>query len=107
MGQYPSDIVLKEIKNFDIAQRDIDELIDLIENEWEFSECGFNYKRKYDGFRTLELHTFGWSGNEDIILALKQNFGFWSCFWRKSEAGGHYYFRVKDIRKDMEGYKNG
>ena len=41
----------------------------------------------------LELHTGGWSGNEDIITELGTTW-FWLLFWQKSTRGGHYSFEI-------------
>jgi hypothetical protein len=99
MGHYPSEIVLERIKKFDIFEEDIEKLIELIENEWEFADCGyFTYKGKYRNHRLLKLSTGGWSGNEEIIDALKSNFAFWSAYWWKEERGGHYWFKIKSLR---------
>ena len=43
----------------------------------------------------LEIHTFGWSGNEDIIHVLK-NTVLWTLKHRATQTGGHYYFRLND-----------
>ena len=53
---------------------------------------GFVRRRPYSGKITIELHTGGWSGNEDLIRALQKSY-FWS-FWRISKVGGHYYFKI-------------
>jgi len=99
MGHYPSEVVLKEMREFDVFKRDIDELIELIRNEWEFADCGyFTYKRKYRGIRLLKISTGGWSGNEEIIDALRSNFIFWSSLWYTHRTGGHYSFRIHDMR---------
>ena len=42
----------------------------------------------------LELHTIGWSANEEIIKALQCNKLFWFMWWQKTERGGHYYFEI-------------
>lgn len=39
----------------------------------------------------FELHTGGWSGNEQIIEAMKIN-PFWEKYLVKEKRGGHYYF---------------
>ena len=41
------------------------------------------------------MSTGGWSGNEQIIAAMKQNLIYWSFSWFKSQRGGHYTFLVK------------
>lgn len=100
MGHYPSEIVLKAIQEWDIFKQGVDGLLELIENEWEYAEDGgFKRYKNNEGMDVLELHTYGWSGNEDILMALKQNFFFWSAFWWKSERGGHYWFEMKEIPK--------
>lgn len=64
---------------------------------WHMQEWGFRLGKKYRGKRKLELHTGGWSGNEDIIGAILSNislthFEMIYTMWR---AGGHYYFEIK------------
>ena len=100
MGHYPSDIVLERIKNFDIFEEDIEKLLELIENEWEYADVGYFKQYVEEGKNILELHTGGWSGNEEILEALRENFAFWSAYWWKTERGGHYWFELKDLRKN-------
>ena len=45
----------------------------------------------------LTLHTGGWSGNEDIIFALKTSL-FWFFHWQMSRRGGHYWFHLPPKR---------
>lgn len=57
---------------------------------------GFKLGRKYRGKRKLELHTGGWSGNEEIIAAIKSNimlthFKMRYVMWK---VGGHHYFEI-------------
>jgi hypothetical protein len=90
MGDYPTDEELKEIE----TEKNIERLIDLVCTLWWHGE---DYAIWKEGrFRwSLELHTVGWSGNEDIIIALQKNV-FWMLFWEKTERGGHYYFKGKN-----------
>lgn len=83
---YPTDLCLMQIESYDLTERGVEPLLKLLESVWHFGDWGF----KRDGDK-LELHTGGWSGNEDIIYSLKKNF-FWAFFWESSRRGGHYYF---------------
>jgi len=63
---------------------------------WYMSDWGFKLGKKYKGKHKLELHTGGWSGNENTIEAIKSNmwlthFQMRYVMWR---AGGHYYFEL-------------
>lgn len=91
-NEYPTEKELKEITNWDITKQDIRLLLEYIEDIWWCPDFGFKLSGKR--ILNLELNTGGWSGNEDIIIALKKNFLFWSMFWEKSIKGGHYYFRI-------------
>jgi len=96
---YPDEQVLKIIREWDIFKEDIEKFLELIQSEWKYADMG-GFKRKKN---IVELHTFGWSGNEDIIHALESNFGFWSAFWWKTERGGHYWFEIRELKKATNG----
>lgn len=90
---YPDEASLKEIKEWDILKQGVQGLLDLVEEntyiaDWSFSVTGKRVLR-------FEYHTGGWSGNEDVINALRENMLFFSMFWEKSTRGGHYYFRIR------------
>jgi hypothetical protein len=95
MSDYPSEEVLKIIREWDCVKQGIKSLINLIEGEWKYADDGYFKKTR----KRLYLHTAGWSGNEYIISALRENFIFWSLCWMKSERGGHYTFEIKEIKK--------
>lgn len=69
---------------------------EVLPNGWYFADFGFVLHRKYKGKQKLELHTGGWSGNEEVISAIKSNIWL-TCFqmqyvmWR---TGGHHYFEL-------------
>jgi len=50
------------------------------------------------GWTTLdaEVHTGGWSGNEEIIATMQaaQHGLLWHQVWRVTRRGGHYVFEV-------------
>src|SRR3990167_6114070 len=99
-NEYPTEEQLDTIKDFDLIRRRIGELLDYIELLWKYPE------RFVRGQHTLYLSTGGWSGNEDIIGALRRNFVFWSLYWRRSERGGHYFFDDENVSKAMKGFTN-
>ena len=47
----------------------------------------------------LQLHTGGWSGNEEIIANLEKH-GFWFLYWCRSDRGGHFYFEIPKDKMD-------
>ena len=100
MSEYPCECVLEKIKKWDILKDGVDGLLDLVREEWKYSETAFKLTGKK--VRKLELITYGWSGNEDIVNALHENLMFWPLYWVKSVRGGHHYFVIK-----MTGGKDG
>jgi hypothetical protein len=63
---------------------------------WPDGTWGFTYKRKIKDRRTLRLSTGGWSGNEEIIAAIKENFPLSLFYMRMVQwrVGGGYTFKV-------------
>lgn len=98
---YPTDKELAVIRKWDIIRYTIPDLVEYVRCLWNYADIDFFnlHTGREHLFRKacmkLELHTGGWSGNEDIIGALQQNFLFWSMFWRKHTAGGHYWFEIR------------
>ncbi|MBT9167222.1 MAG: hypothetical protein DDT19_00547 [Syntrophomonadaceae bacterium] len=104
---YPTEKELRKIKSweydFNLPDGGVSDLLDYLESLWWGSELGFKLKGKK--VLRLELHTFGWSGNEDIISALHKSW-FWRLYWEKSVRGGHFYFkcfRMKKGKKEEHG----
>lgn len=98
---YPSEETLKEIESFDLGERykNLPELFEIIRDHWHWD----HYFRYDPEKNCLQLHTGGWSGNEDIIAALRKQTWFWHFFWYKSQRGGHYWFELYQF--DEEGKK--
>jgi hypothetical protein len=65
---------------------------------WPNDEDGIEFKQCKNIFGRevikIEIHTWGWSENEEIISAFDKNYIFWSIFWKHSDCGGHFYFEV-------------
>ena len=97
--EYPSDRDLEIIEHWDVMKCGVDGLLEYIKNIWWLPDWGFKLIGKK--ILWLELHTGGWSGNEDIIEALKKNEYFWAIYWIKSLRGGHYYFKISNFRNGV------
>lgn len=91
-GNYPTKEELKIIRKWDVTRKSPVELLQFIQGICEYGENSMRIKGKK--IILAEFHTFGWSGNEDIIGALQDNYLFWVMCWQKSERGGHYWFRI-------------
>ena len=90
---YPDEASLKEIEKWDIPKNGVKGLLDLIEENTNWADRQISITGKK--VLRFEFHTGGWSGNEDVISALRRNILFWPLFWEKSTRGGHYYFKIK------------
>ncbi len=64
-------------------------LLKFVGTLWHWSDWGFKEEGLF-----YELHTGGWSGNESVIEALRENVIFWNVCWQESKRGGHYKFEV-------------
>jgi hypothetical protein len=99
---YPTNDALDYIKNWALifktggdtkqgeffGKNKLEELISYIKDLWWYGDDGVVYE---DGL--LELHTMGWSGNEEIISELKDT-DLWLMKFKAHLAGGHYYFKI-------------
>lgn len=100
-GGYPTEGALDYIKNWRLMIKEGEQykygslytdyrgLIDYIKSIWTYDDA----IHEEDGL--LEIHTLGWSGNEEIICELKET-AFWMMRFQAQQTGGHYYFRVEE-----------
>jgi len=84
-GDYPSGEIIYKIIEW--PDNDVMGLIAFIQSIWHWPDMA-----KLDGNK-FELHTGGWSGNEDIVDALMGTI-FWMLCWESSRRGGHFYFEI-------------
>lgn len=84
---YPEEYELQRIRDWPIG--DAIGLLEYVESLWMYPD----YFRKVTD-ETYLVSTGGWSGNEEIIEAMMDNFGFWVMCWFSSRTGGHYQFRI-------------
>ena len=83
-GEYPTEAALERIEHW---EGDLRELMAFAHSIWWAADWGWN--QEGDDYY---VSTGGWSGNEDIIGALRSNFLFWSLHHRSTRAGGHFMF---------------
>lgn len=100
---YPTTKELREfrkwrLKNIDLATFHPRNVVDHLESIWWMPDWGFKLHEGrshifHKKVMKLELHTGGWSGNEDTIHELEQTW-FWWLYWMVSRRGGHYWFEI-------------
>lgn len=93
---YPTEEYLKLIMEWKDDAPVMDFIKYYLENGWYYGDWGFKLHRPYRGIRKLELHTGGWSGNEEIIRAILGNvyLTHWKMKYVLWRTGGHYYFEI-------------
>jgi len=93
---YPTEAELKKIRKWEIKDSDtLTDILTFVWGIWTYRDEGYARNRG----RTWWFSTAGWSGNEDIIGALKENRMFWlmcAYSWRR---GGHFKFKVPKIKR--------
>lgn len=99
MNRYPTDNELEYIQKFEVIgpERQM-ELFKYIYNIWEYGNISISpqkIKDRGDGTVWYTLITGGWSGNEEIIDAMKANLVFWARTWESSDRSGKHVFSVK------------
>jgi len=83
---YPTQSELDKIKSW--SWEDFTGLMDYIKYLWKYPQYWEQNDNEYS------ISTGGWSGNEDIIQAMKENIMFWSCCWYQSTRSGHHIFKL-------------
>lgn len=94
---YPTEELLYYIQTLSPTTNDPFEIMEYINEIWHWDNMGkWRFRNSREG--CFEISTGGWSGNEDIITALRESM-FWTCYWHQSRAGGHYWFHIKKVKK--------
>lgn len=88
---YPTDETLKRITEWPYS--DFVGLMKFVREAWAYADAGY-WDQTDTGY---SISTAGWSGNEDIIGALRANKMFWLCCWEESRRGGHYKFDLSRL----------
>ena len=95
MSDYPTDEDLERIQTWAFDAHDSFEqfmaYVKSIGTYWPSEVFGWVV-----GSRTYHVSTGGWSGNEEILEAMRRNYLFWAVCWREHRRGGHYIFTLPD-----------
>lgn len=96
MDDYPTEEELDTIKAW--KADDLSGMMEYVKSHWKYADDGYWTETGW-GENDIEyqISTAGWSGNEDIIYAMRQNYVWWSLFWYQSNRGGHYIFKRMKI----------
>jgi hypothetical protein len=78
-------------------------LMNYVKRRWKYAEVGYWTEHLDTGDGTLfySISTGGWSGNEELIMALEGS-TFWLLTFESMFRGGHYVFKVKQIKKGVQ-----
>ena len=91
---YPNEALLDRIRTWPMAAG-WDNLLQLVRDSWDYPDA-FSIKHTQRGVCWAECATGGWSGNEELIGALRQNLMFWACCWESSSRGGGHTFKTPE-----------
>lgn len=106
---YPSDAALELVEKWHWT--DCKGLLEFIKSIWHLASWGWTEvdastldknddDYNADGGALLFVSTAGWSGNESIIRAFKDNSMAWGLCWIQSRRGGHYIFVPHEFKDD-------
>ncbi len=97
---YPTEEALEVFSQWRVPDGDIHAsaktVFEYVKSLWQYEEYVdilYPCPRMEKPVVVVELHTLGWSGNEDIVEELRKTW-FWYLYWQKSERGGHYRFEI-------------
>ena len=84
---YPTEDTLREIREWS-PERGYSELLAFMRAACRYPDC---WRQRG---RTHRVATGGWSGNEELIRALRENHIAWAVLWWESKRGGGYTFKA-------------
>ena len=92
--RYPTSYELKRIEKWPHTEG-FKELLEYVKSIWW--EPGWGWKQSG---RKYWISTGGWSGNEELIGAMHNNFIFWSQCFVQHRRGGHYILEIPKPNKE-------
>ena len=96
---YPTDEALDKIRDWDY--NDATGWLNFIKSIWWATDWGWTESTGTNVILNepqYEYHisTGGWSGNEEIIDAMRKNYILWNLAWYEHRRGGHYIFAIRE-----------
>lgn len=90
---YPKEETLQTISSWSLD--DPHGWMDFVCEYWWSPDFGFSKENEEEKQCVrYNLSTGGWSGNEELISAMKSHQTFWMMYWVSSRRGGHHVFRI-------------
>ena len=108
-GDYPTDAALKRIESW--PYWDLPGCLDFVASIWHWPDFGVSNDLRPEEAHVvgaeardkyLRLATGGWSGNEEIVAAMKTNYMLRAMCWRMTARGGLHVFQYPE-RSDVDG----
>lgn len=102
-GDYPSEAAIAKIENW--PYEDVAGCLDFVASIWHWPDIGVSRDisaheagvlRAEPGERYLRLATGGWSGNEEIIAALRTNTMISAMAWQLTARGGLHIYQYPE-----------
>ena len=95
---YPTEEALEKIKEW--PDDDMPGLMAFVKELWWMPDWGWREEITTSDILDkpiirYSISTGGWSGNEEIVGAMRSNQIFWMLNWYSSRVGGHFVFEVK------------
>lgn len=100
MNTYPEEAEIKQLETFkpndgESLRDAFLRMMDFVHELWEYKEFGWTHIEDKNGEHHFILATAGWSGNEEIIGAMRSNF-LTHTFFRSMHVGGLYHYTTAD-----------
>ncbi len=97
---YPTEETLKTIREWPRGPGwAFLDLMEYVREAWKYGDRGFNVKDVADTpFKRYSISAGGWSGNEDLIVSMRENRMFWAMCWEEERRGGHYIFELREVK---------
>ena len=95
---YPTEEALAKISNW--SNDSISDCFDFIKELWSYPdywrEKVFFDEGEEKWKKQIDMSTGGWSGNEDLLAALRNNILIWSSAWVLCARGGKFIFEIEE-----------